>query len=284
MATSKESQAESHALVLVHDRKRKGAPRHTSIFRLALPLIYAGMGVALGSVAGIGMAFMTVPAGATVAANDVTPAISKASAPETSQAAISAPIQAVRPAAMVRVAAQSSEANTDQRNARADQSGIGATASKVGLKYEQAPSTQATPGKTPDAEESPEAPFEPAVAHPRKHVAHPLMVPVRKVLASDAEVEPVVLDADELSVDDGSKSSAFYSEGDLTVADYDAAGGTIETSDGRVFVVGQTVSVSNATSWEDYRASVHYRCDGDGSCTLMRHGVIAPNAKLVQTI
>lgn len=82
-------------------------------------------------------------------------------------------------------------------------------------------------------------------------------------------------------LDSGFKALAFYSEGDATVVSYDAAGDTITTDDGRTFVIGATVSVSHALSWQDYRANVHYRCDQSGNCSLVRTGVIALNAKLL---
>jgi hypothetical protein len=84
-----------------------------------------------------------------------------------------------------------------------------------------------------------------------------------------------------LGLDSGVKAQLFYSEGDATVVGYTAAGDTIQTDDGRTFVVGTTVSVSSAASWDDYRANVHYRCDQNGHCTLTRSGVIALNAKLI---
>ncbi|HZP05970.1 MAG TPA: hypothetical protein VFB43_13800 [Terracidiphilus sp.] len=84
-----------------------------------------------------------------------------------------------------------------------------------------------------------------------------------------------------ISLDSGAKPQVFYSEGDVTVADYNAAGDTIETVDGKTFVVGATVSASTATSWDDYRANVHYRCDQNGHCTLSRNGVIALNARQI---
>jgi hypothetical protein len=92
---------------------------------------------------------------------------------------------------------------------------------------------------------------------------------------------PAVAAAQPLGADSGLKSQVFYSEGDATVTSYDAAGDTIATDDGRTFVIGTTVSVSSATSWDDYRANVHYRCDQNGNCTLTRSGVIALNAKLI---
>jgi hypothetical protein len=276
MATHSESQPEGRALVLVHDAKRNGARRPMNVFRLALPMIYAGMGIALGTLTGVAIAFMTVPAGATVAANNSTPNISNtyatgASSPKTGNE---------HPASVIRVAEQ-----TKASSARVDPPGPGTTAPQGAAKENEAlPSQPAPDNKTPDAEERPASSDEPAVPQPRKRVAHPLTVPARKVLASEPATEPMDLDAAQLSADSDTKSPDFYSEGDLTVADYDAAGGTIETSDGRVFVVGQTVSVSSAASWEDYRSSVHYRCGEDGSCTLMRQGAIAPNARIAQTI
>jgi hypothetical protein len=82
-------------------------------------------------------------------------------------------------------------------------------------------------------------------------------------------------------LDAGFKPLNFYSEGDATVVGYSAADGTIQTDDGRTFVIGNTVSASNAISWQDYRSNVHYRCDQNGNCALVRTGVIALNAKLL---
>jgi hypothetical protein len=82
-------------------------------------------------------------------------------------------------------------------------------------------------------------------------------------------------------LDSGFKPLTFYSEGDATVVNYDASGNTITTDDGRTFEIGSTVSASHAVSWQDYRSNVHYRCDQGGSCSLVRTGVIALNARLM---
>jgi hypothetical protein len=140
---------------------------------------------------------------------------------------------------------------------------------------------QIEPGKTPAAEKDLSPPVGTIEAQPRKHVAHPVSVRPRKVLASEPEVIDVPLENEQLATEDEAKSPNFYSEGDLTVADYNATSGTIETSDGRTFVLGTTVRASSSTSWDDYRSSVHYRCDQEGSCTLERAGAIAPNAKAI---
>ncbi|MGA7341181.1 MAG: hypothetical protein WBE72_13860 [Terracidiphilus sp.] len=93
--------------------------------------------------------------------------------------------------------------------------------------------------------------------------------------ATSAAVAPV-------SLDGGFKPLLFYSEGDATVADYSAAGGgTIVTDDGRTFLIGAAVTASNAAPWEQYRANVHYRCDQNGNCMLVRTGAVALNAKLM---
>jgi hypothetical protein len=92
---------------------------------------------------------------------------------------------------------------------------------------------------------------------------------------------PEQLDGGQQSFNEGPKPSGVYTEGDFTVADYDAKVGTIQSSDGRTFVVGITIAASNASSWGDYRSNVHYRCSQTGSCTLSGPGVVAPNARLI---
>jgi hypothetical protein len=73
---------------------------------------------------------------------------------------------------------------------------------------------------------------------------------------------------------------SFVIEGDVTVVDFDASAGTIETHEGKRFVIGTKMAQNNAIPWEDYRSNLHYRCDQAGSCTLMRAGVVVPNARL----
>jgi hypothetical protein len=284
MATHTEAKPGSHALVLVHDAKRTPAQRPASIFRLAVPLIYMGMGISLGTLTGVGIAFMTVPARATVSPNDLTSVVSSSANLGADSQIPPAGRGTQRPAGLVRVGVKAGKINSAIGPVRADQAAKGSSASKGEVKENQTLPNQAEPNKAPIVEQSPPSPAAPATKQPGKRDAHPVVAPVNKILANVPDVEPVPLDANQLSAENDAKPSDFYSEGDMTVANYDAAGGTIETSDGRVFVVGQTVSVSNATSWEDYRSSVHYRCGEDGSCTLVRDGAIAPNAKLVQTI
>lgn len=78
----------------------------------------------------------------------------------------------------------------------------------------------------------------------------------------------------------GMKNYQFSSEGDVTVADFDASKGRIETYEGRTFVIGATAVASATTSLQDSGASVHYRCDQSGSCTLMRAALVMQNVRL----
>ncbi len=119
--------------------------------------------------------------------------------------------------------------------------------------------------------------------------AAPLSTPAVAPLVASAQPQPpaapssATLPSATLAAGlDGSfKPLTFYSEGDATVMSYDAIGNTITTDDGRTFMIGDTVSTSNAVSWQEYRSNVHYRCDQNGNCSLVRTGVIALNAKLL---
>ena len=77
------------------------------------------------------------------------------------------------------------------------------------------------------------------------------------------------------------KNYRFISEGDVTVADFDASMGRIETYEGRTFAISATAVASAATSLQDSGVSVHYRCDQSGSCTLMHAGLIMQNVRLM---
>jgi hypothetical protein len=74
---------------------------------------------------------------------------------------------------------------------------------------------------------------------------------------------------------------SFMIEGDATVVDFDAASGLIETRDGKDFSIGTETAADDAITWEDYVGHVHYRCDPNGNCTLSRHGVFVPDARLI---
>ncbi|MGD0891509.1 MAG: hypothetical protein ABR923_08245 [Terracidiphilus sp.] len=70
-----------------------------------------------------------------------------------------------------------------------------------------------------------------------------------------------------------SRPASVMIEGDLTMADFDASTGTVETREGRSFTVSQAGSDGNTLSWQDYSGNVHYRCTQAGDCTLSGSGI-----------
>ena len=63
-------------------------------------------------------------------------------------------------------------------------------------------------------------------------------------------------------------------EGDVTVANYDAGTGAIQTYEGSNFLLAKA-SEPSAIPWEDFPFNVHYRCDESGNCTLVHRGAVA---------
>jgi hypothetical protein len=70
-------------------------------------------------------------------------------------------------------------------------------------------------------------------------------------------------------------------QGDVTVADYNAATGTIETYEGQTYVLAQAAAEGSGVPWQNYPLNVHYRCDDAGNCTLS-HGGASAIAKLTR--
>lgn len=64
-------------------------------------------------------------------------------------------------------------------------------------------------------------------------------------------------------------------QGDATVANFDAATGTIETYEGERYVLAKTSQDANSIHWEDYPFNVHFTCNETGSCTLSHAGTSA---------
>ena len=64
-------------------------------------------------------------------------------------------------------------------------------------------------------------------------------------------------------------------EGEVTVANYDVASGSIETYEGTHFVLDKAAGADGAIPWQDFPFNVHYRCDGSGNCTMVRGGATA---------
>ena len=230
-----------------------------SLSRLIVPFLGVALGASVGSAAGLTLALVNAPNN-TVAASSNSAQNSPASAEAVPSVAMSA-----QPAPIMQPATETVQSIADSAVAKA-----------------HAPSTvQIALNRTPDA-------VKPAMfrlAGKQWHVARPVAIPVaqpvRRGSAGISTVAPTALDGAQSGLDAAAKPAALYTEGDLTVADFDSTDGTLETSDGRTFVLGTTVAASYATSWDSYRSLVHYRCDQAGSCVLMRAGAVAPNARLI---
>lgn len=237
---------------------------------IAIPLIYAGMGVALGTTAGLALAILGAPTGVSAALNNSTPTVSTTSAPVASPGAQPSASENSPPAVVVQVA--------DRGDSAAHQPGTDTTQANPAPQPEPSHALRFTLASRASA--SAKNPLLRSV-HVHKHRKRPITVPAQSELASAPVVVPEQMDGGQRSFDEETKPSTVYTEGDFTVANFDAKVGTIESSDGRTFVVGITIVASNANSWGDYRSNVHYRCSQTGSCTLSGPGVVAPNARLI---
>jgi len=238
-------------------------------YRLAKPILFAAVGITLGTLTGLAVAILSTPGGATglstVFANtgSTGPSLDAAYKP-TQQAHSTALAQVAGHLAANKVAIVTPKAI---RMADVDRS---TRAHFIHRKVQAGAETltiRAAHRKH----------------HSGRHVTHPHTKPtlIEEANASLAGPMPMTVADEPLNLDGEAMSSNFYTEGDLTVADYDANAGTIETSDGRTFVVGITVAVSNAAPWSEYRSNLHYRCSRTGSCALSRAGAVAPNARLI---
>lgn len=217
-------------------------PRTTTV---ALAFAYMIIGGALGTVAGTGLAIATLNSSRPAAAFQV------ASPVEASSTAHSS------------VAASSQQAPAP-----------GGAASFVPASAEMSSSAKTvTPG--------------PAASHHPRHVHHlniTLASTVPEGTASadaSASTAPAAMPVITPAVLTQTKNYTFFSEGDATVADFDASAGRIETYEGRTFVIGATEAAATAASWQDSGSNVHYRCDQSGNCTLMRPGLIMQNVRLL---
>lgn len=250
---------------------------------MAMPMLYAAMGISLGTLAGTVIALDTQPPSAQTVAADVSAAANNLVAESQVSAAANpawAPAQQSQAAQTAQPSDNASKKATQADSPAAPGISAGAAEASKTVKAGSSPVPQSVPVQAPAAEKNSQPRVTPEEIRPARPAAHPLTRPARTVLASSPADEPVQL-IEQLSVSRSTVASDFFSEGDLTVADYDASTGTIESSDGRTFHVGPTVAMNNATSWDDYRSDVHYRCDQSGSCTLIRPGAIASNATLI---
>jgi len=262
------------------------APR-IQIHRLAVPLIYAGMGVALGTLTGMSLAFFTAPGGISQALNTLMPRFS--SAPDAAVDAGERAVWADNTAQAVKIQAADTSKNRGVAggSTSTNSAAVNSSADRP-AKARNSQETQTFPTKTPTVLKSPVSPDAPAQRRQARPATHPFAKPAPAVLANVPEVWPEPQEDQQLSLVpdqqmnlNDARSPHSYVEGDFTVANYDSSVGTIETSDGRKFVLGTTVRMSSASSWNEYRANVHYRCGDNGSCTLTRAGTVTPDARLI---
>ena len=267
----------------------------TQFSRVVLPILVATVGIFIGTATGLVIGRLTTPGGAPFDSGDYVQASATTAQAEISPAVNANPAPAIQPAvAPTAAAASQPDADTSQPAAATSQS----AAEPASLRTSPAnPAFIAPPASaaqtaqigTPVTLRAASRRVAGKMRHAARLIAKPDAMPAawpdarpaRLVLASAPLADSAGLNDSQWSLGNEAKPSSFSTEGDLTVTDYDAETGTIETSDGRTFTLGTTVSASDATSWEDYRSDVHFRCGQNGSCMLMRAGVVAPNARLI---
>lgn len=251
------------------------------VYRLVLPVLYAALGVSLGSMTGLGVAIWSSQAGASWPS---IPSIRvEAYAEPSPDSAPASPAQE-RPAIVVQASGASQPAavaipvqtvESAPRAGKVDQASSPARSTDAGMQTSPVPAAQQTHLR---------------IARKSRHELRTIAYRVhqetrRQETRLNRKSAPTVSSMSMHTLDEQLRryghaaSYDFYSEGDFTVVDYNAQAGTIETSDGRTFAVGATVAASNAVSWND--TNVHYRCSQSGSCKLLRAGAVAPNARLI---
>ena len=65
-------------------------------------------------------------------------------------------------------------------------------------------------------------------------------------------------------------------DGDDTIVGDNPSKGTVDTSGGRVFLVGANGLRSRSTEWQFFPAAIHFRCDKNGACLLTRANAPTP--------
>ena len=258
-----------------------------SLSRLMFPVLCVAIGVSVGSATGLTLALVNAPNHALAASSDSGQISSPSAAPMANLAANSSPAEAGQPAVSTPPAADpgnkasNSGANFSTTVEPAKPTELGTA--KLDSATPKPAGTAAAPSHAEIALNKTPGALKPAtfkLSGKGRRAAGMTLLPAGHAPATDATVIPAALNTADLSLD-APRHASVYSEGELTVAAYDATTGMVETSDGRTFALGTTVAAGYATSWETYRSGIHYRCDQDGSCVLMRAGVVAPNARLI---
>lgn len=249
------------------------------LYRLMLPALCVLIGISVGSATGLTLALVNASRNSVAASTEDSAEIStppssnlaaNASPAQTTQAAVEpAPIVAPDTSAAQTTASSNPEKATPKLHSAPESVSPSVIApSKVQVALNQAPDALKPASFKLDGKEYRAA----------KMTFVPNPNPEEQ--AAKLPARPSALNPTQWSLDTP-PSASLYTEGVLTVSDYSPTTRTIETSDGKTFVLGTTVASGNATSWDTYRSDVHYRCDQNGSCVLMRAGVVAPDARLI---
>ena len=248
--------------------------------RMALFILVAAVGISIGTAAGIVIGVLTTPSVAPAEPSNFVQASSTTAQAEIRPAVNANPVQAAQPAPAP-LAAAAGQQNADTGQSASKVTDLSLSAANPAINAQVTSAAQAAQIKAPTTLKAENHKVAGRGRRAGGLIGRRVARPARLVLASEPLDAPAALNDELLSLGDEAQPSTFYTEGDLTVTDYDAKTGTIETSDGRTFTLGMTVGASNATSWEDYRSDVHYRCGQNGGCALTRAGVVAPNARLI---
>ena len=252
-----------------------------SLSRLALPALCVAIAVSVGTATGISLAMVNAPNGVVEASSSSVRASSVRAESGTKLAAKSNAAPIDQTAGSAPLAASPSQLVADNGHLALKAGAPRLSTANPAGKARPSSAAQIAFSNPPDA-------AEPAIfrlAGKEWPVARPIFIavsaPVRHQVASASVAAPTVLDPTRSSIDNAAKPASRFIEGDLTIAAYDATTGMVQASDGRTFILGTTVAAGNATSWDEYRSGVHYRCDQSGSCLLMRAGAVAPSARLI---
>ena len=257
-----------------------------SLSRLALPALCVVIAASVGTATGITLAKVDAPNGVVEASSDSGQTNSTSAKAAIRVAANTRPASVVQTAVVASLAASSSQTNADASHSAAKAAELRQSQPSIAEKAQTQSSEQIALNSPPDAI----TPATFTLAGKEWPVARPMSMPVadpaRQQLASPSlaastALDPIQSSLAQTSLDDAAKPAVRYVEGDLSVAAYDAMTGTLQTKDGKTFILGTSVAAGNATSWDEYRSGVHYRCDQTGSCILMRAGAVAPNARLI---
>jgi hypothetical protein len=251
-----------------------------SLSRLILPVLCVSLGVSVGTATGITLALVNASRNTVAASSD---SLQASAAPESSVAMNSSSAQAAQSTVVSSPIAASSApaANPDSNPVATRPQAKLNPASETVARTGTAPSkVEIALNKAPDALKPATFRLNGKEYRAVRMIFLPAAKPEQSEPATAQPAAPTALSTAQWGLDTPAPAS-LYTEGVLTVSDYSESTRTIQTSDGRTFVLGTTVAAGNATPWETYRSDVHYRCDQNGSCVLMRAGVVAPDARLI---